>query len=80
LYESDWTTEIDPLNVFIGYPLYAEVAWSVATAQTAVNFYIKTCTLKTTIGGSARWVDLIADTCYATNLGVKQEQARVKMP
>ena len=75
LYKSDWTTEIDPQKVFIGYPMYAEVKWTVSSAQSAVNFYVKTCNLKSTIAGTERSVGLIVDTCYAENLGAEQKQA-----
>ena len=67
------TIVADGSNIFVGYPVYADVAWNVATLNNVVKYFINGCTV-TNVGSNAA-VDLIKDTCYSSSLGARQLQA-----
>lgn len=66
----DQSTEIDATNLFIGAVAYADVAWSVTSAQTLVNFYVDGCKV---VSGASE-VEIIKDNCFSSSLGVNQLQ------
>lgn len=57
-------------NVFIGNTIYADMSWSVTSAQQAVKFYIDNCDLIDT----GNEIAFINDNCYSSSLQVKQLQ------
>jgi len=63
----------DGTNIFVGYPVYADVAWSIATLNNVVKYYINGCSVINTDTNAA--VDLIKNTCYSSSLGARQLQA-----
>lgn len=64
------TTLADVTNVYIGYPVYGDMTWSVTTAQTMVNFYIDECDL---VDGEME-IKFIRDNCYSLSVGASQRQ------
>ena len=60
-------------SVLVGSQIWAEVAWSVKTAQEQLNFYIKNCQL--TIAQENQNVikaGFISENCYSSALGVRK--------
>ena len=57
----------------VGAQVWAEVAWSVKTAQKQLNFYIENCqfSIAEENGGEIK-ADFIKDNCYSSTLGVRK--------
>jgi len=68
--DATYETVTNNENVFVGYPVYGKVDWSVTTAQAAVNFYIMSCNVQ----NADAEIAIVSDTCYSTTLGARQMQ------
>ena len=57
----------------VGAQVWAEVAWSVKTAQKQLNFYIENCQFSIAEeNGEEIKADFIKDNCYSSTLGVRK--------